>query len=314
MRDRFRTRIDSVIGAPATTSVARRLTRRALRVLAYHGIDDPDAFEAQLEHLQTHYRPVGIEDVLGWVEGDGAIPELAVWVTFDDGEPSVVELGLPKLRRRGIPSTMFICPGVVDTDTPYWWQVAGEAERRGLVDPSDGMNGSIVAALKRIADPDRRSIVAKLAARIESTAGSPLRIDQITTAQLNEYLDAGGTLGNHTWDHPLLDQADGEEQRAQVKRAHDWFASHLDIQPTAFAYPNGNAAEETRQELRSLGYRVALLFDHRLTASGSPLAMSRLRVNSDDTPARFAAILAGTHPGITHLRTLPQRRRWRRNS
>lgn len=312
LRVALREGIDSVIGARPVTAVARRLTSSNLRILAYHGVDDPVGFSAQLDHLRKYYHPVDAERVIAWLEGEASLPDGAVWVTFDDGEPSVVEHGLPHLTRLAVPSTMFVCPGLVDTDMPFWWQIAEEAERLDLISASDGLVGDPVAALKRISDTNRRTIVASLEKRIRDASGTEFRVRQISTAQLKEYSATGATLGNHTWDHPLLDQADPGEQRNQIDFAHSWFVSHLGFEPATFAFPNGNATEVAREVLARLSYRAALLFDHRLVSSRDPLAISRLRVNSHDSMERFAAILAGTHSGITRVRTIRKRRIARR--
>jgi peptidoglycan/xylan/chitin deacetylase (PgdA/CDA1 family) len=92
-----------------------------LRILAYHAIDDQERFDAQIVHIRSHYSPVSADQVLDSLEGR-PLPQRAVWVTFDDGHPSVVERGLPIIERWEIPITVFLCPAVIDTTTPLWWQ------------------------------------------------------------------------------------------------------------------------------------------------------------------------------------------------
>jgi len=263
---------DRVMAVAPVRAAMLAATGGHLRVLGYHGIDDPEVLDRQLALLRRHYRPVALADVVAALDG-APLPRRAVWVTFDDGDPSVVEVALPVLRAHGVRATMFVCPSVVDTDEPLWWQAIGD-ERE-------------VARLKRAPDAERRAAVATTARRVR----------QVTTAQLRLFARECD-IGNHTWSHPILDQCSDDEQRRQVHAAHEWLTATLGVAPVAFAFPNGNAAPAARDELERLGYRIALLHDHRLTRLRDPLAMSRLRVGDHISDARFAAIVAGAHPAV----------------
>jgi len=52
------------------------------------------------------------------------------------------------------------------------------------------------------------------------------------------------------------------------------------------------------------GYSIGFLFDHRAGPLDPPdaMAISRVRVNSDTNPDRFATIVSGLHPTIHHAR------------
>ena len=76
-----------------------------------------------------------------------------------------------------------------------------------------------------------------------------------------------------------------------------------------FAYPNGNVAATTRQVLKELGYEVAVEFDHRLAnIDGDPLSLSRLRIDSDASVERTAAIASGAHSALFALKNRLVRR------
>ena len=70
----------------------------------------------------------------------------------------------------------------------------------------------------------------------------------------------------------------------------------------AAAAPKEKPGEtKTRQAIERLlaedGYRLAVLFDHRLTPrTALPLRLSRLRVGADANLPRFRSILSGFHP------------------
>jgi peptidoglycan/xylan/chitin deacetylase (PgdA/CDA1 family) len=124
----------------------------------------------------------------------------------------------------------------------------------------------------------------------------------MTTIELLTWVAAGHSLGNHTWDHPLLDRCEPDEQRRQVAQAHEWITGKFDPDHLLFAYPNGNRTALSERVLRELGYRGAVLFDHRLSNLSEPLRISRLRSNADGNLARFRATLSGVHPALHALR------------
>lgn len=300
---RLASAVTRVLGSPVVERVGAATTARRLRVLAYHGIPDPSAFARQLDHLLDLYHPVSGSQVIAALGGRVALPTRAVWVTFDDGRPEVLDDGLPLLQARGIPATMYVCPGVLDTDDPYWWDVVAAAETRGVgptswVPPS---TMSMTAALKQVPDARRRAIVEELAARLYD-AGVDVRTRQLRTDELRRWADAGMEVGNHTWDHPLLDRCDEEEQKRQIEQAHEAITARVGA-PVTFAYPNGHVTTAARECIRRLGYGSGVDFAHRLCTRGSdPLALPRLRIDSDAPLPRFRAIVSGAHSAVFALR------------
>lgn len=268
---------DGVMASAPVRAITLTATGSRLRILAYHGVEAPEVLAAQLRWIKRHLTPVTLDDVAS----GSRLPLRAVWVTFDDGDPTVVEHGLPLLRHHGIRPTMFVCPSVIGTDRPLWWQAIG--------------SDLDVARLKRLPDAERRAEV--------DVAVEAAHHRQLTLDALHAFAEHGD-VGNHTWDHPMLDRCDDAEQRRQVREAHTWIGDTIGRKPIAFAYPNGNTAPGARAELDKLGYRVAVVHDHRLVRrNGDPLALSRLRAGVHVSPARFAAIAGGAHPVLHQLRT-----------
>jgi peptidoglycan/xylan/chitin deacetylase (PgdA/CDA1 family) len=298
---------DAAMGNRFVSAAVAYPTRHQLRVLAYHGVHDVATFEEQMAYLRAAYEPVSAARVLAAVGGGTALPPRSVWVTFDDGSPTIVERALPVLVRYDIPSTMFVCPGVIGTETPYWWQTVEQAWAAGVRPSVAGVDqptlGSVTSALKTIPDVERRAIVAEAARSLARSVGSPPTEGQITSEQIGRYLDAGGTLGNHTWDHPCLNTCAPDEALDQVARAHRDLASRFGPPPNVFASPNGDYAAAAEEALAALGYDIGLLFDHRVaTPDEPPLRTSRLRVNDNTTLNRYRSILSGAHPALLRAR------------
>ena len=278
------------------------LSGSKLRIVAYHAVPDPTIFAHHMDHLAERYEPVSVAQVRRAVDGERPLPDRAVWVTFDDGDPSVFDVARPILVSRGVPATAFVCPGVIDTARPFWWVTVREAAEAGLnatVDGQPSSSAQLEAALKVCDDQVRRRVVADLDEQLMERTGVPLEHPQARTEDLRAWLDEGFDIGNHTWDHPCLDRCAEDVQREQVRDAHDWLTSCLGGQVDLFAYPNGNWAASSEDELRRLGYRLGLGFDHHLADGRSePLRLSRLRLDADAPAPRARAVLSGLHPWL----------------
>lgn len=268
-----------------------------LAVLGYHGVDDPPGFARQLDRLARIARPVSLDEVEEAVASRRPLPGRAVLITFDDGERSVREHGLPLLRERGMPAVAFVIASLIGTDRPFWWY---EVER--LVTGSGVGGRSVAEWLRHLKSVPQE---ARLAALDRLRAGQPpVRQPQLTADDLRE-LEAGGVrVENHALTHPLLDKCSDADVHDEVAESHARLSDLLGRPPRSFAYPNGNWDPRAERELRQLGYTTAFLFDHRLgpRLPDHPLRISRLRVATTAPPDRFETILSGLHPAVHGLR------------
>jgi peptidoglycan/xylan/chitin deacetylase (PgdA/CDA1 family) len=293
-----------ILGGVSRAATGLGIAAGGLRVLAYHDVPSDTALHAQLQWLQRHFDILTLDAALE-ARGNERGGDRSALVTFDDADPSVVERGLPVLDALGIEAVLFVCPGVVDTTVPYWWQVVQLAVRHGIDIGGRRVGPSDVLRLKAIPDNERREEVSRLTELIEVTTSSPVTGRQVTTEELRSWTSAGHAIGNHTWDHPILDTADPAEQARQIERAHSWLEDRGLMSTPVFAYPNGNGSTESRSILDRLGYAGAMLFDHRIDRGGDRLGISRLRVNGEDDPDVFVSKLSGLHPLIHRIAGRP---------
>jgi len=304
VRDHLRELFERLVGAPASVSIAARLTRRRLRVLTYHDVAEPADFRSHLDQLLRWFTPVAGAQVAAAFAGGPALPDSSVWVTFDDGDPSVVRRALPVLAEVGVPATLFVCPAFVVSGCPPWWETvaaAVEHGRRPARWSGPWVFPDAVSALKAVPDAERRAVVDDLAGQLRAAGLSSWGPGSLTVDDLRRWIDAGGEVGNHTWDHPCLDETDPADQRRQIVDAHDWLVEHDVLGTRLFAYPNGDWTPESEAVLAELGYDLALLHDHRLASVDQPrYQVSRLRVGPTASAARVRAILSGLHPLAYH--------------
>ncbi|WP_405010236.1 polysaccharide deacetylase family protein [Kitasatospora sp. NBC_01539] len=302
--DTRRNRIDTLLRHSPLQPAFRAVTAGRLAVLAYHGIDDPRSFAAQMARLARTARPVTLGRVEQALAEGRPLPPRSVLVTFDDGDRSLLTDGLPALTRHRIPAVAYVLAGLVGSDRPFWWTEAAFLAAHGGtaagLAPGCGPDAA-VRRLKRLPDAERRTRLAEL--RRTARTQAP-RTPQLDPADLHALREAGVAVGNHTLDHPCLDRCTPDAADRQVEEAHTRLSGWLGEPPASFAYPNGNLDPRVERTLTRLGYRTAFLFDHRhdRRLPRSALRISRLRVNSHTSLHRFDTIMSGLHPAVHRLR------------
>ena len=299
-----------VLGGRRTSAIAAAWNRDRVRAIAYHDVENPAAFAAHLELFKSNgYHTITSGQLADWIELGHALPDRPLWITFDDGDATVVQHALPLLCDHGMVATAFLCGAWVGTTEAPWWQVVAAAVDARVVRSSDFGERSLDVsklvqvrlALKRSADADRRRVVAAFGARL-AEIGRAAMGNQWSEADVQAWSAAGNEIGNHSWDHPCLDRCDEAEQRRQVRLAHDRLSVLVGRRLDVFAWPNGDASPAAASELRQLEYRVVAACDHRLvSARPDPLALSRLRLDSSVDLPRTRAILSGGHSAVFHL-------------
>lgn len=100
-------------------------------ILLYHRVADepsdpyglcvsPVQFREHLELLRELGRPMPVCDMARAVE-DGALPNRAIGVTFDDAYIDVLETAVPLLMEYEIPATVFVTVGPEGREREFWW-------------------------------------------------------------------------------------------------------------------------------------------------------------------------------------------------
>lgn len=272
-------------------------TPDGLRVLAYHGVPDQRRFASQVEHLVDRYRVVSLDEVHDALHTGAPLPPRAVLITFDDGDPTVVDNALPVLADAELPAVVYVVGDLVDSDSPFWWDEAEElfAAGRRPVGAEASSPVDLVRRLKAVDDDVRRRAITSM------RDGRPPARRQLTTEELRTLHRHGVAIGNHTASHPCLDRCGDETVVDEIERAHGTLSSIVGVPPDTFAYPNGNPDPRALEVLRRLGYRSVFLFDHRMQAvTGDAMALSRIRVDADADVAIFALMVSGLHPLVHH--------------
>lgn len=110
--------------------LANRFEHRAL-ILIYHRVTEmasdpwmlsvsPHNFAEQLEVIRKHELPISLRG-LNAALGERRLRRRSVAVTFDDGYADNLHEAKPLLERYGVPATVFVATGVLDSRRGFWW-------------------------------------------------------------------------------------------------------------------------------------------------------------------------------------------------
>ena len=161
----------AVVSVAVWAATAATLSRGRLRILAYHDVSDASRFAAQLDLLADGYRTVTGPVVANWLEGRGSLPDRPVWITFDDGDPTVLDVAAPMLAERDT-TDRYLAAYLVDrVGSEFPGAIAGVA-RFGLFVKLDetGADGLVpISSLGReyfAWDPDTQTLTGETSRRV----------------------------------------------------------------------------------------------------------------------------------------------------
>lgn len=275
--------------------VERSARRGAGLILFYHRIAQPAkdpwriavsaaTFDRHLRLLTDEFHVLPLAELVGAARR-GRIPPRAVAITFDDGYFDNLDRALPLLEAHGVPATVYIATGYVDSRKPFWWDelqqlLSGPGERPGRLDLTMG-GTRIVAPMGTAAERERalmetvhpvlrhspaeangrwlellREWAGPAAAAEVSAAdlGRPMSSEELARLALSEVVE----LGAHTANHPSLLTLSGAEQRLEVELSRTFLTERTGRPPVSFSFPFGDNSARSRRIVRSCGFDHAV--------------------------------------------------------
>jgi len=236
----------------------RRIARdaSAVAVLAYHNVvpsgetivGDHGAhihqarFAAQLDAVAETHDFVGLAEALDPEVPAGDRPRAVV--TFDDAYTGAVHAGFDELRRRSIPATVFVPPGLLGTEGFWWDQVAVRPDepldyriRQFALDHLEGRQERVV----------RWASEEGLLIRDVPEHARPADAATIVCAAS----ESAVTLAPHSWGHPNLSALSTADVRDEIVRSRAWVADQEVPWVDWFAYPYGLATAPALQAVQA---------------------------------------------------------------
>ena len=118
------------LAGPIARGVGFGRVKHQVPILTLHRVNDeadpfmpslPTAvFAARMAHIARHYQVLTVEDLVERL-AQGQVPRNALVLTFDDGYRDNFTHAAPILRRLGLPATIFLVTGHIDTPQPLWF-------------------------------------------------------------------------------------------------------------------------------------------------------------------------------------------------
>jgi len=204
-------------------------------------------------------------------------------LTFDDGWSDNCKTALPIAREYGIPVSIFICPGLVGCDSPFWPERVSAMYRIKSPKAAHREVDDFIEMLK-IQSPKARTLLIDTLA--ESIGGRPESqgVDRtLSWAEIARMDQEGVRFGSHTFSHQILTTIPEQTIQRELRESKTAIARFLGKPCHTFAYPNGNWSPEARRILAEEGFSLAFTMDRGVwTVNSDLLAIPRLNVAEDN--------------------------------
>ncbi|MEM7355192.1 MAG: polysaccharide deacetylase family protein, partial [Acidobacteriota bacterium] len=200
-----------------------------------------DAFAREITDLAEHCHPVSLPALLAQLDAGQSDPR-AVAITFDDACYGVYEHAFPLLERLGIPATVFVITGTLDSPKRLLHndeiEMAFRTSRIGELPPETPGGptyplttlGERMEAMRQhkrrmkvLPEAERALVHSALLERLEVTSEScwaaaqgEARFRLMAPRHLRALRDAGWTLGSHTRSHRTLSCLDEQDLHREV--------------------------------------------------------------------------------------------------
>lgn len=210
-------------------------------------------FEADLDYLLSHFKPISLDDLLDVLQHKKMIAENSFFLSFDDGLREVYDIIAPILLKKGIPATFFLNPAFIDNKNLFFRYKASllidEIQQNTFSQHAfdhiedyfehyqlheDTFEENLLAV-----DYTRRIVLDKIATILNYDFDNFLQKEQpyLTTEQINWLLKRGFTIGGHSIDHPLYMDITHEQQLMQTNTSIRLLQQVYGIDYKAFAFP-----------------------------------------------------------------------------
>lgn len=317
----------------------RRCGRDRAFVLVYHRVGAPaggrtlDTWRAGFEqgvsaaNFDSHMRfireimnPLPLAELAEVVRRGAPFPPGAVAVTFDDGYRDNYTQAYPILRKYGIPATIFVATGYVESRETLWWDQVYELFRRTAsrqldlrqVAPLRDRVASLPRTTRDLSSPLQRTYSANHVVRLMEF-GPPERIADTVRAlgevlevrredvegldlmlgweEIREMSGNGISIQSHTHTHPFLSRLGPDRVEDELALSKRLIEERTGGEVDGIAYPGGRGGmfgAETIDIARRLGYRYGCTIDETVATSRSDVFAIRRQSVPDGSDAVLA--------------------------
>lgn len=305
---------------------------RTLTILAYHKVTDDapylgiavrrENFRRQMEFIKKRYRVISLREAVDRLERHETFARKTIVVTFDDGDASILNHAMPLLKELGIPATLFLTVGPVETQEVPWFELLMNAiENTSLTaldlrqygigefslasqDQKDLAVKRIAAYIKTLDRIKRKEFLDHLSALlpVEEESRTLPGEGVLSWGQVKEMKKNGISLGAHTVNHFILTRLTPQEAEYEISSSKKMIEERTGAPVDLFAYPNGSKGDfddTTKRLLKKHGFRCACTLSGG--RRGDLFELGRVCINENVSTglhgsfskAQFAATVSG---------------------
>jgi peptidoglycan/xylan/chitin deacetylase (PgdA/CDA1 family) len=238
-------------------------------------------FEEQIDCIARRYRITTLDEIGSHLESGEPFEKRVAAVTFDDGYADVYHNAFPILRRKGLPSAVFVVTDLIGHKTVHQFDrlyllLSRELKRPGAIHRLREMtlpHAATIVALGKLrslsSDPTlaTQAILSALSHEainsvletLESSDLLPLESPEsqrpLDWRMLEEMAGGGVTIGSHTRRHPLLTFEAPEVVLEELVGSREVLGRRLGCPIRHFAYPDGQFSTPVVAAVKKAGYR-----------------------------------------------------------
>lgn len=263
------------------------LARKGFKILAYHRINDTiDApkgmcvsianFEKQLQWLRDNFTLVSLYEAIGLLNNRQKNFNNVLVITFDDGYKDNYTNAFPLLKKYGIPVTIFLSTGLIDSNKSLWFDTiyyAFKLTSKNEVDLKEFSFGKyyfssksaklrtadkITLQVKKMNSQRCRYFINYLLNALDVREEETISMGRLLSwSEVSEMAKAGVTFGSHGINHFILSRFSEQEQDYEIRESKKAIKEKTGIDVRIFSFPNGRTqdfTEKTKDFLKRNGY------------------------------------------------------------
>lgn len=236
-------------------------------------------FESQVRFMRACFNVIPLAEGVRRLHAGEALPPGALSITFDDGYLDNLTQAAPILESLGLPWTLFVVSGGLDTGELLWWDRAIAAfagtshtsvnsELLGLPGPAtrlplDALRAeatveSVLAHLWTLPHEQRMAVVQRIERQLEPKLRPEVRAERLNGEQIIELHRRGVEIGAHSIHHPNLGLCDDATATSEMLSSRKRLEELLQAPVKGFAYPGGRLGAATPALARQSGFDYAL--------------------------------------------------------
>ena len=237
-----------------------------------------NTFRKLAEHVAKYYQAVKIDEMLPGRPAD----RLRIAFTFDDGWADNYAVALPIAKQFQIPLTIFVCPGLIGSEEPFWPERMNSLSRKsGGALPKREID-ELIEILKRYSPEERDNAINELLKSNGVQPPEPGSLREKWSLSWEEILEMERlevSFGSHTQTQQILTTLPSSRIQTEIRLSKAALEHALSAPCDIFAYPNGNWNPMIRDLVAQEGYRLAFTTERGAwTPSCDPLSIPRANV------------------------------------